>query len=86
MLVSQPALPCAAVGVLKGPDEDGLVHSADVDAAGPVDQQHVLDRFVDAHFYKHNRPHCVHSVDFCVIFFINTMVKQQDPVAILSLQ
>lgn len=56
MSVSQPALPRAAGGVQKGPDEDGLAHAPDVSTAGPLDQQHVLERFVDTHLYTHNQP------------------------------
>ncbi|XP_041811971.1 kinesin-like protein KIF17 [Chelmon rostratus] len=37
--LTEPAVPCAAVGVKDGPTE-----SPDVTAAGPLDQQHVLER------------------------------------------
>ena len=43
MSVSQPDEPGAASGAPKGPD--GLIDSSDI-TAGPLDQQHVLERFV----------------------------------------
>lgn len=48
MLVSQPAVQ-SAVGVHEDLDGVGLIESPDI-TAGPVDQQHVLERFVSSHF------------------------------------
>ncbi|XP_027135593.1 kinesin-like protein KIF17 isoform X2 [Larimichthys crocea] len=46
VLVSQPAvgLPHAAVSVQKGPSREGCIDSPDGTTAGPLDQQHVLER------------------------------------------
>ncbi|XP_045885365.1 kinesin-like protein KIF17 isoform X4 [Micropterus dolomieu] len=42
--VSQPAVPCAAVSVQKGPSRDERIHSPDIPPAGPLDQKHVFER------------------------------------------
>lgn len=64
MLLSQPAVPCVAAGAQEGPHDDGLVNSPDTSAAGPQDQQHVLERFVGTHFtHITNHQHCLHLLD-----------------------
>nr|XP_020448622.1 kinesin-like protein KIF17 isoform X2 [Monopterus albus] len=43
--LAKTVVPCAAVQVQKGhPHEDGLIGSTDVTTAGPLDQEHVLER------------------------------------------
>ncbi|KAI3369314.1 hypothetical protein L3Q82_007564 [Scortum barcoo] len=42
--LTEPAVPCDPVVVEKGPDADRNVDSPDVTTAGPLDQQHVLER------------------------------------------
>lgn len=58
VLVSQPAVgqPHAAVSVQKGPSREGCIDSPDGTTAGPLDQQHVLERFVGTH------KHCWYSI------------------------
>lgn len=46
MLVNQPAVTCAAANVHEDPDGRGLVDSPDINSAGSLDQQHVLERCV----------------------------------------
>nr|XP_046238614.1 kinesin-like protein KIF17 isoform X2 [Scatophagus argus] len=42
--LTEPAVPCAAVGVQKDLDGDGLGDSPDITTEGPLDQEHVLER------------------------------------------
>ena len=46
MLANQPAVTGAAAGVQEDPDRGGLVDSSDLNSAGSLDQQHVLERCV----------------------------------------
>ena len=67
MLASQPAVP--AVGVPEGPDRDGLKDSPDV-TAGPLDQHHVLERFVETHCtHRTSHYNCRHFMSFYIMSF-----------------
>ena len=72
MLVSQPDVSGAEVGVYKSPDKELLRDG--VTTAGPLDQQHVLERLVGTHFTHITNHHiCMHF-----------MIEVNDPLSMIS--
>lgn len=60
MLLRQPDASCAAVSTQKDPDGNELTYSDDTKSNEPLDQKHVLERYV-----------CLSQILYCVLYLQN---------------